>query len=118
MNCHQNTEAADLLGGLRPLRGRNLLVQELRQRGRDFIKRCAEALGGKSYFAAPDAALPNTPSDLDNADVAGVITAVQVNQLFHLSVFMVTLGKSVSSRVPRASDLRVHISRMQAKKPT
>ncbi|CAM9179052.1 unnamed protein product, partial [Ectocarpus sp. 8 AP-2014] len=43
VNCHQNTEAADLLGGLRPLRGRDVLVEELRGRAKVFVERCAKA---------------------------------------------------------------------------
>lgn len=43
VNCHQNTEAADLLGGLRPLRGRDRLAQELRERSGEFLRRCSEA---------------------------------------------------------------------------
>lgn len=43
VNCHQNTEAADLLGGLRPLRGRDVLVSELRERGQQFLCQTAAA---------------------------------------------------------------------------
>lgn len=43
VNCHQNTEAADLLGGLRPLRGRDRLTIELRERSGEFLRRCSEA---------------------------------------------------------------------------
>lgn len=46
VNCHQNTEAADLLGGLRPLRGRDILVQDLRDRAGAFVGRCIDAAGG------------------------------------------------------------------------
>lgn len=43
VNCHQNTEAADLLGGLRPLRGRDRLAEELRERSREFLRLCSVA---------------------------------------------------------------------------
>ena len=43
VNCHQNTEAADLLGGLRPLRGRDRLAEELRERSGEFLRLCSVA---------------------------------------------------------------------------
>lgn len=77
VNCHQNTEAADLLGGLRPLRGRDLLVQELRERAREFMKQCPKAADGSTDGTPGDASSGVGP-DLDTVDVSGVIAAVQV----------------------------------------
>lgn len=45
VNCHQNTEAADLLGGLRPLRGREALISKLRAQGDEFMLRCSGIMG-------------------------------------------------------------------------
>ncbi|CAM9377533.1 unnamed protein product, partial [Scytosiphon promiscuus] len=78
VNCHQNTEAADLLGGLRPMRGRDLLVKELRERGRDFLKRCRAVVGGNGNDGPTDGNSSCAPNDLDRLDVAGIIAAVQV----------------------------------------
>ncbi|CAN0109706.1 unnamed protein product [Ectocarpus sp. 6 AP-2014] len=68
VNCHQNTEAADLLGGLRPLRGRDVLVEELRDRAKVFVKRCTTAgheRGDGMEWTG------------DNLDVVGLMAAVQ-----------------------------------------
>lgn len=81
MNCHQNTEAADLLGGLRPLRGRELLVQELRERAKAFVARCEGVAGGRGLEgddAMDDDSIGAASSPLDTADVAGLTAAVQV----------------------------------------
>lgn len=77
VNCHQNTEAADLLGGLLPLRDRYILVQELHGRARKFIQRCVDAAGGggpeeHGHTSAGGA------SPLDTMDVTGSTAAVQV----------------------------------------
>lgn len=79
VNCHQNTEAADLLGGLRPLRGRDILVHELRDRARSFVQRCIDAAGGViledqgHHDASAGGALSS-----DTMDVAEMTGAVQV----------------------------------------
>ncbi|CAM9165037.1 unnamed protein product [Ectocarpus sp. 4 AP-2014] len=68
VNCHQNTEAADLLGGLRPLRGRDVLVDELRDRAKLFVERCTKAghEGGDGIEWSGE-----------NLDVVGLMAAVQ-----------------------------------------
>ncbi|CAN0509085.1 unnamed protein product, partial [Ectocarpus sp. 12 AP-2014] len=68
VNCHQNTEAADLLGGLRPVRGRDVLVKELRDRAKVFVERCTKAGhdGGDGVEWTGD-----------NLDVVGLMAAVQ-----------------------------------------
>jgi midasin len=38
MNCHQNTETSDFLGSLRPIRGKNRVHVQLRQRIREFLQ--------------------------------------------------------------------------------
>lgn len=82
VNCHQNTEAADLLGGLRPLRGREMLVQELRERGGQFLRRCVEATSRMASMASDGnvevSATVATASNLERVDVAGVTNLVQV----------------------------------------
>lgn len=82
MNCHQNTEAADLLGGLRPLRGRDMLVEELRARSKEFVKRCANASGvsGDAGISVDDSSLGKLLSSLDTLDVAGITHHVQVTR--------------------------------------
>lgn len=72
INCHQNTEAADLLGGLRPLRGRERLVTELRKRGQEFIVRCTMACNVESSNAVDNRMF-------DHLDVTGVMNHVQVS---------------------------------------
>uniref|UniRef100_A0A7S3VEM6 Midasin n=1 Tax=Chaetoceros debilis TaxID=122233 RepID=A0A7S3VEM6_9STRA len=37
VNCHASTETSDLLGGLRPLRGRKMILQSLEEKMRDII---------------------------------------------------------------------------------
>lgn len=79
VNCHQNTEAADLLGGLRPLRGRDILVQELRDRAKALSHRCVEAAGGgilEGHVQPP----AGVASPFDTMDVAGVTASVQVTK--------------------------------------
>ncbi len=81
VNCHQNTEAADLLGGLRPVRGRELLVQDLRDRAKVFVARCESVAGGHGLGgddAMDDDFAGAASSPLDTADVAGLTAAVQV----------------------------------------
>lgn len=75
MNCHQNTEAADLLGGLRPLRGRDLLVSELRERGQEFLGQAAAlcAVGGADV---------DVEIALDGLDVDAVVKALEVSNTF------------------------------------
>lgn len=74
VNCHQNTEAADLLGGLRPLRGRDLLVSELRERGQEFLGQAAAACA----IGGTEAEMEIT---LDGLDVDAVIKALEVSNL-------------------------------------
>lgn len=78
VNCHQNTEAADLLGGLRPLRGRDKLVSELRQRARCFLQRCHVA--GAVHGHENDGAVRDS-SFAEKLDVAGIMIIVQVSLL-------------------------------------
>ncbi len=37
VNCHASTETSDLLGGLRPLRGRKLILQQMVQKMKDIV---------------------------------------------------------------------------------
>lgn len=85
VNCHQNTEAADLLGGLRPLRGRDVLVEELRDRAKVFVERCAKTgCNGWDDFEWKG----------DNLEVVGVLAAVQVrHSLGCIPVFRDLLGQ-------------------------
>lgn len=79
VNCHQNTEAADLLGGLRPLRGRDILVEELRDRAKAFVERCVNLAGGDADAVEEHLHAPaGGASPLDTMDVEGLTGAVQV----------------------------------------
>ena len=53
VNCHQNTETADLIGGLRPLRNRASQEAEVLQRVKSFLSSIDHALPGEATF--PDA---------------------------------------------------------------
>lgn len=77
VNCHQNSEAADLLGGLRPLRGRDRLVEELRERAHIFLHRCAEAT--KRISGGHEAMIEI--ADVQKIDVAGIMGLLQVSYL-------------------------------------
>ena len=48
INCHQNTETADFVGGLRPTRGRALLLRELERRVRSLEARLPSARAGEA----------------------------------------------------------------------
>ena len=48
INCHQNTETADFVGGLRPTRGRALLLRELERRVRSLEARLPAARAGEA----------------------------------------------------------------------
>lgn len=107
VNCHQNTEAADLLGGLRPLRGRDRLAQELRERSGEFLRRCSEATRRLSHshrdiavegdVVADDAwkggdviATTVTPVvAVDKMGVDGLTTVIQVHSKCFLLVLLV-----------------------------
>ena len=45
VNCHQSTEAADILGSLRPVRGRSALVKKLSELSKDFLATCNSLIG-------------------------------------------------------------------------
>eukprot|EP00903_Cladosiphon_okamuranus_P014927 g13820.t2 len=84
VNCHQNTEAADLLGGLRPLRGRDVLVQELRDRARSFVQRCIDSAGAIVHEDQDQPRLHPSAggrSPLDTMDVVELTAAVQAAYL-------------------------------------
>ena len=51
INCHQHTETADFLGGLRPARGRAFQVQALAKRVDAFEESVAAAFGGEAAMA-------------------------------------------------------------------
>lgn len=80
MNCHQNTEAADLLGGLRPLRGREVLVREFRERARIFLSKCAAATvqTNDENSCHRELAHGSSPS-MDNVDVTSIMALVHVS---------------------------------------
>ena len=42
VNCHASTETSDLLGGLRPLRGRKLIMEKIIEKSRDLIATISE----------------------------------------------------------------------------
>lgn len=69
VNCHQNTEAADLLGGLRPLRGWDGLVKELRYRAKKFLARSLLAIGRGAVEGEPV---------LEELGLEGVMSALEV----------------------------------------
>lgn len=82
VNCHQNTEAADLLGGLRPLRGRDILIEEFRTKAKSFVKRCSDTLdgvGNEDEDAVEDTRGREELS-LDTLGVAELMAAVQVRR--------------------------------------
>jgi midasin len=77
VNCHASTEAADLLGGLRPVRGRDTLTLTLKQKCTEFTVACDQWLqrqansnsGGNnghavSGTASNDATTANTVDDM------------------------------------------------------
>lgn len=78
INCHQNTEAADLLGGLRPLRGRDRLVTEFRKRAQQFL--CLVGAASAYSFEVEE-----TPEEVEadwlslaHMDVSDTMAKVQV----------------------------------------
>ncbi|CAM9114855.1 unnamed protein product [Choristocarpus tenellus] len=73
VNCHQNTEAADLLGGLRPLRGRDLLVKELRDRATLFLEMCA----GIRVENVADLSKDRDQPVMESGTVKDIISAIQ-----------------------------------------
>lgn len=83
VNCHQNTEAADLLGGLRPVRGRDFLIRDFRERAKSFVKHCADAgcTGGDGDCEANDTPGGVVAMPLDILDVAGSVAVVQVRSV-------------------------------------
>eukprot|EP00741_Cyanophora_paradoxa_P000351 tig00000403_g342.t1 len=42
VNCHQGTETADLIGGFRPVRGRDLVRAQLLERAAELLRACGE----------------------------------------------------------------------------
>jgi len=57
VNCHASTETSDLLGGLRPLRGRGLLLNRIIEKGQDICPILAEL---------PNLKIISIPSFLEN----------------------------------------------------
>lgn len=84
VNCHQNTEAADLLGGLRPLRGRDRLAGELKERAAEFLGRCSMATRrlsrGVDGVAMDDDVVASDVVVVDKMSVDGLTTVIQVGR--------------------------------------
>ena len=73
INCHQHTETADFLGGLRPARGRAFQVAALAERVQDFEARVAAiagAVGDDDAAAAQAAATAAADATQDETVVA------------------------------------------------
>lgn len=90
MNCHQNTEAADLLGGLRPLRGRDRLAEELRERAKEFLRRCSVAIRRLSHGVAVEGDLVDgdvgsgaASPVVQKMSVDGLQTVIQVRRCYY-----------------------------------
>lgn len=96
MNCHQNTEAADLLGGLRPLRAQDVLVKELRDRAKVFVERCARV--GRE--GEDDICWTG-----DNLDVVGLMAAVQVNVSVESPCFSISSSTSAGCDLTSRCDV-------------
>ncbi|CAM9190807.1 unnamed protein product [Chrysoparadoxa australica] len=74
VNCHQNSEAGDLLGGLRPVRGRSELCAKLAAEATAFLGNCAatiSAMGSVCSEAFPSALAGST-------DVSATKGAIEV----------------------------------------
>lgn len=84
VNCHQNTEAADLLGGLRPVRGRDRLAEVLRERAAEFLRRCSAATRllshGVGGVPMDDEVVAGDLAVVDKMSVDGLLTAIQVGR--------------------------------------
>jgi midasin len=69
VNCHQSTEAADLLGSLRPLRGRAALASQLSRLSREFIATCNSVTDSKPATTLEVSFSQLTPSFLPSSSM-------------------------------------------------
>jgi midasin len=80
VNCHASTEAADLLGGLRPVRGRDTLTLTLKQKCTDFIVACKQWLQRQTNSSASSSLNGHAVSGSESNDAS---TATSADDMLH-----------------------------------
>jgi midasin len=75
VNCHQNTETADLIGGLRPLRNRAALEADVLREARSVLASFHRPLPNEAGLTAATTAVDSLLQDLqlDNVDCSSVV---------------------------------------------
>lgn len=96
VNCHATTETSDLLGGLRPVRGRDLIKREIVDRLKDLAENCPrnsmlEGLNLDTYisYSIPDGSMES----------AGTSSCGGLNLDVHDVDQMIALSRAIFSRV-------------------
>lgn len=79
VNCHASTETSDLLGGLRPLRGRKLIMEKIIEKSRDLIA----AISEHEHFAS--------------LTIPDYLKSEEINAPENASKSITTLSKSIRS---------------------
>ena len=98
VNCHQHTETADFIGGLRPARGRSANMQTLRRRLAAYEADTASFAAAALAAAASD--LPDARSDLpDLADAS----LAQLEQRLERATARLVAGRSALTQVAAAA---------------
>jgi midasin (ATPase involved in ribosome maturation) len=88
VNCHASTEAADLLGGLRPVRGRDTLTLTLKQKCTDFTAVCEQWLQRQANSSNSGSMNGHTVSITEGNNTS---TATSADDMLHAAEVILSL---------------------------